>query len=67
MVYNAQNDLVSGFCPSSRDRKETRSKGPNRVSPSLHLRMETDPVSETLCFLVFRITDDEQSQETKGF
>jgi hypothetical protein len=25
------------------------------VSPSPHLRTETDPVSETLCFLVFRI------------
>jgi hypothetical protein len=30
---------------------------------SLHLRMERDPVSETLCFLVFRIPDDGQSPE----
>jgi hypothetical protein len=38
------------------------SKGPNRVcvSPS-HLRTETDPVFETLCFLVFRIPDGGQS------
>jgi hypothetical protein len=28
------------------------SRGPNRVmSPSLHLRAETDPVSDNLCFL----------------
>jgi hypothetical protein len=26
-----------------------------------HLRTETDPVSETLCSLVFRIADDGQS------
>jgi hypothetical protein len=30
------------------------SMGPNRVPPSPHLRMETDPVSEMLWFLVFR-------------
>jgi hypothetical protein len=29
-----------------------------------HLRVETDPVSETLCFLVFIILDDGQSPET---
>jgi hypothetical protein len=28
------------------------------VSPSPHLKTETDPVSETLFFLVFRILDD---------
>jgi hypothetical protein len=27
------------------------SKGPNRVGVSPHLRTETDPVSETSCFL----------------
>jgi hypothetical protein len=39
------------------------SKGPNRVgvSPLPHLRTETDPVSETLCFLVSRILDNGQS------
>jgi hypothetical protein len=39
------------------------SKGPNRVGVSLpppHLKTETDPVSETLCFLVFTIPDDAQ-------
>jgi hypothetical protein len=42
------------------------SKGPNRVSVSLsHLRTETDPVYETLCFLVFRIPDYGQSPETQ--
>jgi hypothetical protein len=30
----------------------------------LHLRMETDPVSETLYSLVFRIPDDGQSPKT---
>jgi hypothetical protein len=30
--------------------------------PSLHLRTETDPVSETLYFLVFRIPDDGEVQ-----
>jgi hypothetical protein len=36
------------------------SKGPNRVGASLspRLRMETDPVSEELCFLDFRIPND---------
>jgi hypothetical protein len=40
------------------------SKEPNRVSislPLLHLRTERDPVSETSCFLLFRIPDDGQS------
>jgi hypothetical protein len=29
------------------------------------LRIETDPVSETLCFILFIIPDDEQSPETQ--
>jgi hypothetical protein len=42
MVYNTQKYWVL-------------SKGPNRVGVFPHLRTETDPVSETLCFsLVFR-------------
>jgi hypothetical protein len=36
-------------------------KESNRVGASL----ETDPVSETLCFLVFRTPDDWQSPETQ--
>jgi hypothetical protein len=35
------------------------------VSPSLHLRTKTHPVSETLRFLVFRIPDDGHSPETQ--
>jgi hypothetical protein len=30
-----------------------------------HLRTETDPISETLCFLVSRILDDGQSPKTQ--
>jgi hypothetical protein len=41
------------------------SVGPNTVVVSLHhLRTETDPVSETLCLLVFRIPDGGQSPKT---
>jgi hypothetical protein len=36
-----------------------------QVSPFLHLRTETYPVSETLCFVVFRIPDYGQSPETR--
>jgi hypothetical protein len=41
------------------------SDGPNKVGDSPpHLRMETDPVSETLCSLVFfRIQVDGKSPE----
>jgi hypothetical protein len=35
------------------------------VFPPTHLRMETDPVSETLCFLVPRIPDDGKSPKTQ--
>jgi hypothetical protein len=35
------------------------------MSPSRHLRTETDPVSETPCFLVFRIPEDGQSLEAQ--
>jgi hypothetical protein len=46
--------------------KVALSKGPNRVgSSSPHLKAETDPVSETLCFLVNR--NDGQSPETQWF
>jgi hypothetical protein len=44
------------------------SKGPNEyVSSPIHLRTETDPVSETLCLLVSRIPDDGQGPETQQF
>jgi hypothetical protein len=35
-----------------------------RCLPS-HLRMETDPVSKTLCSIVFRILDDGQISKTQ--
>jgi hypothetical protein len=35
------------------------------VSPSSHRMKETDLVSETLCFLVFRIPDDGHSPKTQ--
>jgi hypothetical protein len=38
-------------------------KGHNKVGAPLHLGAETDPVSETLYFLVFIILDDGQSTE----
>jgi hypothetical protein len=44
------------------------SKGPNRVgvsSSSPDLSMETGSVSETLCFLVFRIPEDRQSPDAQ--
>jgi hypothetical protein len=42
------------------------SKGPNWVGVfSSHLRTETDPVFETLCFLVSRIPDDGKSPKTQ--
>jgi hypothetical protein len=37
-------------------------EGPNRMSPSPHLKMGTDPV-----FWLFRILKDEQSLETQPF
>jgi hypothetical protein len=59
-----QNYWVSDLGPSSgilETRKhnvsETLTKRPNRVFPP-HLRTETDPVSETLCFLVSRVPND---------
>jgi hypothetical protein len=75
-VYSTQNYWVFGLHPSSCILKTTEhgvqwlrlalSNGPNRVgvSPS-HLRTETNPVPETLCFLVFRIPDDGQSPRTQ--
>jgi hypothetical protein len=43
------------------------SKGHNRVgiSASPHLRMDIDPVSETLCFLVFGIPGDGQGPQSQ--
>jgi hypothetical protein len=55
MVYNTQNYWLSGFCPLSgilNTRKHVLETGSDE---------ETDPVSEMLCFLVFRIPDDGQN------
>jgi hypothetical protein len=35
-----------------------------QLSPSPHLNKEADPVSETFCFLVFRIVDGGESTNT---
>jgi hypothetical protein len=35
-------------------------------SPPFHLRTETDPVSETSCFLVSRIPDDGKVEKTSN-
>jgi hypothetical protein len=44
------------------------SKRPNKVGVSIpHLKKETDAVSETLCFLVVRISGNGQSPETQWF
>jgi hypothetical protein len=51
MVYNSQNYWVFGVFPSSGILKNRK----NNVS-------ETDPVSETSCFLFSRIPDDGKSQ-----
>jgi hypothetical protein len=61
--------------PFSGERKETptllshleRVDPTELISPSLHMRRETDPVSETMCFLVFRIPDDGRSPQTQYF
>jgi hypothetical protein len=42
-------------------------KGPNKVDVSTHLKTETHPVSETLCFIASRILDDGQSPQTQYF
>jgi hypothetical protein len=66
MVYNTQNYWVFGLFPASsilETRKHVSETGSVSVLP--HLRMETDPVSETSCFLVSRILDDGKSPKTQ--
>jgi hypothetical protein len=78
MEYNTQDYWVFGLCPSSgildtrkHDVSETgsvpvlrwrRGEDTYSVGP-LHLRTETDPVSEKSCFLVSRIPDDRKVQK----
>jgi hypothetical protein len=37
------------------------------VSSTLNLKMETDPVSKTLCFVAFKILCDIQSKKNQEF
>jgi hypothetical protein len=59
MMYNTQRYWIFGLRPVTEVTSFYRA-----VSP-LHLRSETDPVSETLCCLVSRILGDGQSP-TRG-
>jgi hypothetical protein len=74
MVYNTKNYWVSGLCPSSGILNSMKSmdlfppSGEGRETPTLlgplersNLNHWTDPISNTFCFLVFRISDDGQS------
>jgi hypothetical protein len=72
MVYRTQNYCVFGFFPSSgilgttkHDVSETGYVFVFRFGGRHLLRTETDPASETLCFLVFRIPDDGKSLKTQ--
>jgi hypothetical protein len=60
MVYNTWHYWVFGLCPSS-DILKTRK---HNVSET-HLKTETDPLSEILCFLAFIIPDDGKSLKTQ--
>jgi hypothetical protein len=69
MIYNTQSHWIYGLSPSSgiliNYRDENFLKDPkDLMSPSTYLKAETDQVSKTLCFLVFRIPDDGQIPET---
>jgi hypothetical protein len=61
MVYNTQNYEIFGLRPSSSILKIIEHNVFETGSVSSDLRTETDPVSETLCSLIFRILDDGQS------
>jgi hypothetical protein len=54
MVYNIQNYRIFGLCSPS-----------GILEARKHTVLETDPVSETLCFLASRIPDDGQSPKTQ--
>jgi hypothetical protein len=53
-----------GATPTLLGRLERANLNPKKVSPP-HLSTETDPVSEMLCFLVFRILVNGQSPKTQ--
>jgi hypothetical protein len=52
--YRLYLSELLGFCPSSKF-----------LNTRKHNISQTDPVSETMCFLVFRIKGDGQSPETQ--
>jgi hypothetical protein len=58
--------VTMGFLPNVILVKEglAITKGPSKVDVSPHLKMETDPISET-CFVASRIPDDGQSPKTQ--
>jgi hypothetical protein len=65
MMYNTQNDWVFELWLSSGILENTTFRKLEYVSSfPPHLKTETDPVSETLCFLFSRIPDD--GQESKN-
>jgi hypothetical protein len=57
VVTSVTGPLVSRVAPYKEPNRENLFCVP-------HLRMNTDPVSKMLCFLVFRISDDGQSPKT---
>jgi hypothetical protein len=72
VVYNTQNNEFLDFVHLPELQmiefqwlRLALSKGPKKVGVPLspHLRTETGPVSEKLCFLVFEIPDDGRSPE----
>jgi hypothetical protein len=54
------------FCPIGTDCVFLKDRT-EWMSPSPHLKTETDPVSERLCSTVLRIPDDGQSPEPQWF
>jgi hypothetical protein len=69
-LFLVQNKWVSGLCPSTgilNTRKhnvsETGSVSVHRPPP--YPRTESDQVSETLCFIVYRMPDCSHSPETQ--
>jgi hypothetical protein len=74
MMYKTQSYWDFGLCPSSGileiKKYNVSATGSTQLGPIEranfnHLRTETNPVSETLCFLVSRIAGDGQSPRTQ--
>jgi hypothetical protein len=61
MVYDTQNYWVFGLFSIvwySREHDVSHSKDPRCLLPHLHLRTETDPVSETSCSLEYQAMEN---------